>query len=117
VSTQDGYKDNEAMGRAIARSARCTRKGRELATTFDCAPLANETRRGFRKQGYWSWWRYPTHGLHDDYNLQGLSMAVAPRFRTEKPPASTARERLEHTHGMVETQDVRPMVRDWVVFV
>jgi hypothetical protein len=41
VSTQDGYKDNEAMGRAIARSARCTRKGRELATTFDCAPLAN----------------------------------------------------------------------------
>jgi hypothetical protein len=41
VSTQTGYKDSEAMGRAIARSVRHTSKGKELATTFDCASLVN----------------------------------------------------------------------------
>jgi hypothetical protein len=41
VSTQAGQKDNDAMGGAIARSARCTSKGKELATSFDCASLAS----------------------------------------------------------------------------
>jgi hypothetical protein len=39
VSTQAGQKDNDAMGGAIAQSARCTNKGKELATSFDCASL------------------------------------------------------------------------------
>jgi hypothetical protein len=37
VSTQTGHKDSKA----IARSARRTSKGKGLATTFDCASLAN----------------------------------------------------------------------------
>jgi hypothetical protein len=41
VSTHAGQKNNDVMGGAIARSARCTSKGKELATTFDCASLAN----------------------------------------------------------------------------
>jgi hypothetical protein len=40
VSTQVVQKDNDAMSGAIARLARCTNKGKELATSFDCASLA-----------------------------------------------------------------------------